>query len=100
MNNMKVNFNVPFLNLKRQAIKLSDDITTIKDVICAQLFSSNIGDKDLKYKRFKICMKIYSSNGEVDITPDEASLILDSCTDLNVGGYGQLYNLLNGEPQL
>ena len=97
---MKVNFNVPFLNLKGQPIKLNDEITTIKDVICAQLFSSNIGDKDAKYKRFKICLKLNNSNSEVEITPDEVNIILDSCSELNVGGYGQVYNLLNGESQL
>lgn len=41
-----------------------------------------------------------NSNSEVEITPDEVNIILDSCFELNVGGYGQVYNLLNGESQL
>jgi hypothetical protein len=99
---MKVNLNTPFLDLWGNPIinNSTQKEENIKDLICLSLFSKIDGDINEKYRSFQLCIKLNNSNEEVDITPDEMALILNAASTLNVGGYGQIYNILNGYPQI
>lgn len=99
---MKTNLNKPFLDLFGNIIKNeSGDPENIKDVICIGLFSRTFSDTITNYKAFKLCNKIWnSSSDEIELDKEEISLILESSKNLTAGGYGQIYNILNGFPQI
>lgn len=99
---MKVNFNKAFLNAEGKEVKEnSGEQQLISNVVCAVLFNGQgLKDPDgtKKYRAYELMLKIRKArekNSEVDIKPDEAMLIQEACSVLNVGGYGQIVELLN-----
>lgn len=93
---MKIKFNMPFVNYKGQATQ-----EIIGDKVAEALFTAGMQNNQInsedKYKAYRVCRKISEAVGEVDITTEEATLIKNVCVNyMTAGGYGQLYELIEG----
>lgn len=90
---MKVNFNRNFKNYKGEETKES-----MKDIVCKTLFLSSEGlTPEEMYLAYKLSSRIMPSKEDVEITTEEASFIKKVCAkSLTPGGYGSVYDLLEG----
>lgn len=91
---MKVNFKVPFKSYKGQETN-----EMIADKVAEALFTAGTQGNQIsnanKYKAYKICKRICETDGDVEITTEEASLIKEVCANyLVAGGYGQIHELI------
>lgn len=113
---MKVNFNKSFKNYKGEEVLVDVEVLkdgkkvvdkqpqVISDLVCRCLFSGETlertgeasKDNANKLIAHSLCMKIFSSKGAIEITTEEASLIKQSVSSLNAGGYAQIVNLIEG----
>jgi hypothetical protein len=96
---MKVNFNVPFKNVKGEAITKDGKEQLIKDVLAPVLFDGNwISSTSPEEKRvsYDLSTRIYAAKGAIEITTEEATLIKQGAQILNAAGYAQIYNLIEG----
>lgn len=113
---MKVNFNKAFKNYKGEDSLIDVDIIKegkkvvekqpqiISDLVCRCLFSGETiertgdasKDNANKLVAHNLCMRIIASKGAIEITTEEATLIKQSVSSLNAGGYAQIVNLIEG----
>lgn len=98
---MKVNFNVSFKDYQGKEVEnpKTGEIQSLKDLICAQLFSSgeNLSAEE-KYEAYKLMVRISPSNEAIEIEDKDSVLIKRVCEKaLTVGAYGQVVELLKGE---
>lgn len=102
---MKVNFNIPLRNFKGEAEK--DEVTRkdklVKELVCQCLFMGNglKKESDLDNKKlvaYNLQRRIWDSTDAIEIEDKESVLIKEACTIVNAGGYGQIVELLNGNP--
>lgn len=114
---MQVNFNVPFKNYKGEAMQ--KEVETIRDgkkvvekqpVLIADILAQNLysgegiektgnaeKDTENKFKAYKLCHRIFSASGPVDLTAEESILVKQvSAASLTAGAYGQIVELLEG----
>lgn len=115
---MKVNFNIPFKNYKGE--DMQREVEVIRDgkkvmekqpVIIADVLSQNLysgegiektgnaeKDNENKFKAYKLCHRIFSASGPIDLSPEESILIKQvSAATLTAGAYGQIVELLEGK---
>lgn len=101
---MKVNLHVPFVDIYGEEIKQGKKAQMIDETICNALFSGAFlrqggkPEEEAKQKldAYLLCMKIAQAAGEVELTSEEATLVKMAGATLNPGGYGQVYNLIEG----
>ncbi|KAA6347961.1 hypothetical protein EZS27_004584 [termite gut metagenome] len=94
---MKVNFNVPFKNVKGEAIVKDGKEQLMKDVLAPVLFDGNwisSASPEEKLMSYDLSTRIYAAEGEMEITTEEASLIKRGAQILNAAGYSQIYKLI------
>lgn len=115
---MQVNFNIPFKNYKGEpmqreveAIRNEKKVLEKQPVIIADVLAQNLysgegiektgnteKDNENKFKAYKLCHRIFSTPGTVDLTPEESILIKQvSAAALTAGAYGQIVELLEGK---
>lgn len=115
---MKVNFNIPFKNYKGEAMQREVEVTRdgkkmmekqpvmIADVLSQNLYNGEgierTGDAEKdnrnKFKAYKLCHRIFSATGPIELTLEESVLIKQvSASSLTAGAYGQIVELLGGE---
>ena len=96
MKNMKVDFNRKFKNY--DGVELAGQ--NIASAVAEALF--NYGkDKPVsredKFKAYVLCQRIIQNEGTLGITTEEATLVKDVCGEcLTAGGYGQIYEIIEG----
>jgi hypothetical protein len=98
---MKVNFNIPFVDFKGEPIVQNGKEQVIKNVVAGTLFEggwllrkTGTTPED-KLAAYMLSQRIYSSEGEIDITSEEAATIREAVlTALNPGGFGQVVHLM------
>lgn len=113
---MKVNFNKSFKNYKGEDSLVDVEILKdgkkvvekqpqmISDIVCRCLFSGETlertgdasKDNANKLVAHNLCMRIYAAKGAIEIQTEEATLIKQSVSSLNAGGYSQIVNLIEG----
>lgn len=88
---MKVNFNQSFKDYKGEETK-----QVIKDTVCQCLYSCADGfSADEKFRAYTLTLLIIPSTGEMELSPEDATLIKRICErSLTAGGYGQIAELL------
>ena len=53
--------------------------------------------RDEKFKAYVLCQRIVQGGGILEITTEEGTLIKEVCGEsLTAGGYGQVYELIEG----
>lgn len=94
---MKVNFNRRFKDFRGKETK-----EEIAEKVAEALYSAGaipelaIKRED-KFRAYKLCRRIMDSNGAVEITSEDATLIKDVCSKfLTAGAYGQIHELIEG----
>lgn len=115
---MKVNFNIPFKNYKGEAMQ--KEVEVIRDgkkilekqpVLISDVLSQNLyngegiertgnteKDNENKFKAYKLCHRIFSASGQIELTLEESVLTKQvSAASLTAGAYGQIVELLGGE---
>jgi hypothetical protein len=96
---MKVNFNVPFKNVKGESMTKDGKEQLVKDVLAPVMFEGNwISSTSPKEKlmSYDLSTRIYAADGEIEITIEEATLIKQGAQILNAVGYSQIYKLIEG----
>lgn len=113
---MKVNFNKAFKNYKGEDSLIEVEVLKdgkkviekqpqmISDLVCRCLFSGETiertgdaaKDNANKLTAHSLCMRIIRAKGAIEITTEEATLIKQSVSSLNAGGYAQIVNLIEG----
>lgn len=101
---MKVNLHVPFVNIFGEEILHKGNIQMMDEEVCNILFSGTFlrpgktleEESKQKMDAYLLCMKIAQAAGEVDLTVEEAAMVKMAAASLNPGGYGQVYNLIEG----
>lgn len=114
---MKVNFNIPFKNYKGEkmekeveVLRNGQKVKEIQSVLISDVLAQNLytgegiertgnADKDneSKFKAYKLCHRIFSATGPIDLTSEEVLLIKQvSAATLTAGAYGQIVELLEG----
>lgn len=113
---MKVNFNKSFKDYKGEEVLVDTEVLKdgkkvvekqpqmISDIVCRCLFSGEslerTGDvsKDNanKLSAHNLCMRIVAAKGAIEIQTEEGTLIKQSVSALNAGGYAQVVNLIEG----
>ena len=54
-------------------------------------------DRDEKFRAYVLCHRIIQGGGILEITTEEGTLIKEVCGEcLTAGGYGQVYELIEG----
>lgn len=95
---MKVNFNTPFTNYKGEAIFKDGKEQLMKDVLSPLLFdghwlsSVNPAKKKMSYD---LSIRIYTAEGETELTAEEAVLVKEGAQTLTAGGYAQIAKLID-----
>jgi len=98
---MKVNFNTPFVNFRGEPIMENGKEKLIKDVVSQTLFEGhwqmrlpNVSG-DEKLKAYNLSKKINESEGEIEISLEDAVMVKESALPaLNPGGYAQVVALI------
>lgn len=113
---MKVNFNKAFKNYKGEESLIDVEVLKegkkviekqpqmISDLVCRCLFSGETlertgdasKDNANKLVAHNLCMRIFAAKGAIEISTEEATLIKQSVSSLNAGGYAQIFNLIEG----
>lgn len=109
---MKVNLHRAFINAQGEeaySLVMNGDVEEkryqlIDEVICQGLFDGRFirptgnddEDSRIKLQAFELYQKLRKSEGEVEITTEEATLIKKVALRLPPGAYGQVYNLIEG----
>ena len=97
---MKVNFNRPFTDFKGQAMCENGTPLMMSEGIGRELFQlgrSEHRSAEDKYMAYKLCNRISSASGDVDLTAEEGAFIVDVCAgSLTAGAYGQVKDLIDG----
>jgi dihydroxyacetone kinase DhaKLM complex PTS-EIIA-like component DhaM len=94
---MKVNFNRGLSGTKGERLG-----RTAYEVVRDILFSANSNERmvlnvDEKYSSYKLHSRLLESEGEIELSVEEATLIKKICSDALVSGaYGQLCDLIEG----
>jgi uncharacterized tellurite resistance protein B-like protein len=92
----KINLNRDFKDFAGTALageKISDAIA--RHLYLGRGISADNGDE--KYAAWKLCTKIISADGTLDVSPEEAELIKKvAAAALTPGAYGQVIDLING----
>lgn len=104
---MKINLHQPFRDIYGKELKEKENGNPqmIDETICSILFSgsfirpSNNPDDDARQKleAFNLCMKISGAKGEVELTSEECVMVKRAASQLNPGGYGQVYYIVEGK---
>lgn len=101
---MKVNLHVPFVNIFGKEIKQDGKVQMMDETICSALFSGSFlrpgktpeEESKLKMDAYLLCIKIMQAAGELELEIEEAAMVKQVAVTLNPGGYGQVYDLIEG----
>jgi hypothetical protein len=93
---MKVNFNIPTLTYRGDALKdpKGNDIP-IKDAICRILSAITMGTDEDKMMVAGLIEKMWAASGEMEITEREADVIKSNIKGLPVILFSQIYKMLD-----
>lgn len=97
---MKINFNKPFLMFNGTIAKENGKPQYMKDIIAQLLFNSTWENKKEDREKtmmvsYALSQRIYNSDGEIELTVEEAALIKEVAALIgNGGGYAQVINLI------
>ena len=103
---MKLNLHRPFKGMKGEDIQNKEGHVQLMDeVLCEILFAGSFirpsGDTDQdarrKMRAFELYQKLSQAQGEADFTAEECALMKEAALQLNVGGYGQIVQLVEGK---
>lgn len=92
---MRVNFNRFFVDQKGNPLSV-----VMADEIGKSLFFLGSSGKtqfsaEEKYRAYKLCNRISSADGEIELTAEEAAYILRICGEaLSAGAYGQIRDII------
>ena len=113
---MKVNFNKSFKDYKGEEVLIEKEVLKdgkkviekhpqmISEMVCRCLFSGETlertgdvsKDNANKLTAHNLCMRIFAAKGAIEIVTEDATLIKQSVSSLNAGGYAQIVNLIEG----
>lgn len=94
---MKVNLNKKFKDFRGK-----DTNEVIANKVAEALYSAGAVPewaikKEDKWKAYKLCQKIISNDGIIEIETEDATLIKEVCANfLTAGAYGQVHELIEG----
>lgn len=99
---MKVDFNVYFKNYDGSTLLINDKPQCVGRIVSQCLFNGTSiqptgnfqVDNEKKLQAYSLCMKIMSSDMEIDITSEDAVLIKESVRGLTPGCYSQIVELI------
>nr|DAJ04724.1 MAG TPA: hypothetical protein [Caudoviricetes sp.] len=91
---MKVNLNKQFKDFKGEELKGESIAYSVAEALFFYGKDKPVSNDD-KFKAYCISQKIIKSNGDIEITAEEACLIKEVCGEaLTAGGYGQVYDII------
>jgi len=99
---MKVNFNKSFKDYKGEEIVKDGKKQMINDLLAQCLFTgegierTGNAEKDNKNKfdAYKLCQRLITVQGAIEISSEEAVIIKQVAANLNAGGYAQIVELI------
>lgn len=93
---MKVNFNIPIRRFNGDSLKDSNgnDIP-IKDAICRILSVITMATDEEKMTIAGLIEKMWDATGEIEITPQEVTIIKSNIKGLPVILFSQIYKMLD-----
>ncbi len=98
---MKVNFNKPITDFRGEPLRLPAQgnssagiVVTARDVICNVLSNVVNASKDDKLAISLLIGRIWNSQGEIDVTPEESVLIRSHLSGLPVVMFSTIYKML------
>lgn len=97
---MKVNFNKAFKDAFGNETKENGKEVVMRDLVAQILFSGQFlekagkADDAGKLAAYRLSLKIANSDGEIDITAEEAVMIKQAASVLTAGAYGQIFDLV------
>lgn len=91
---MKVNLNKQFKDFKGEELKGESIAYSVAEALFFYGKDKPVSNDD-KFKAYCISQKIIKSNGDIEITAEEACLIKEVCGEaLTAGGYGQIHDII------
>lgn len=97
---MKVNFNRSFTDYKGNAMYVDGKPLIMSEEVSRELFQLGRSERrsaEDKYMAYKLCNRISSASGEVELTAEEGAFIVNVCAGaLTAGAYGQVKDLIDG----
>lgn len=95
---MKINFNNPFKDFRGQVVLANGKPVMMADEVGRTLYNAGASKQltaEEKYDAYKICTRIATTDGEVDITAEDGALIIRLCADnMTAGAFGQIKDLI------
>lgn len=97
---MKVNFNKAFRDAFGKVINENGNEVIMRDQLAQILFGgqflerSGKADDASKLASYRLSLKIAESEGEIDITAEEAVMVKQAASVLTAGAYGQICDLV------
>lgn len=95
---MKINFNQPFKDFRGNVVLANGKPVMMADEVGRTLYNAGSAKQltaEEKYEAYKICTRITTSDGEVDITAEDGATILRLCAEtMTAGAYGQIKDLI------
>ena len=93
---MKVDFNKRFRNYQGTELAGQDIASAVAEALFNYGKDSPVG-RDDKFRAYVLCQRIIQSGGILEITTEDGTLIKEVCGEcLTAGGYGQVYELIEG----
>lgn len=93
---MKVNFNIPIRRFNGDSLKDSNgNDMPIKDAICRILSVITMATDEEKMVIAGLIEKMWDADGEIEITPQEVTIIKSNIKGLPVILFSQIYKMLD-----
>lgn len=91
----KVNFNVPVIDVTGEPIQDGTETLNVKTIISRTLAQVKADDKVME--RWELARKIYTSTGEIEITPSQKLLIENAVKESTLVTFAaaQIMSLIN-----
>ena len=93
---MKVDLNRKFRGFDGNELGGDNIATAVAEALFNYGKDNPVG-RDDKFRAYVLCQRIIQNEGKLEITTEEGTLIKEVCGEcLTAGGYGQVYELIEG----